>query len=153
MPPGKRAAEDSVGLKGPTTWTHTTSSSLHVTKDGHVLNEGDIQVGVSPYPISYRSIVPKATQCTNLLVPVYRLAASHIAYGSIRMEPVFHGNPGPIGGHGRGGLAIDGKLDVQKVDYPKLTTRLLEDVKSRSSSGGAGRSVSLRSMRRSWPAS
>src|SRR3954454_4223441 len=52
-------------------------------------NEGDIQVSPGgPYPISYRAIVPRAGECPNLLVPVC-LSSSHIAYGSIRMEPVF----------------------------------------------------------------
>ena len=60
----------------------------YVDKDGFVHNEGDIQIGVKPYGISYRSIVPKKSECENLLVPVC-LSASHIAYGSIRMEPVF----------------------------------------------------------------
>jgi hypothetical protein len=55
-------------------------------KDGKVRNEGDVQTGnVPPYPISYRAIVPKKAQCENLLVPVC-LSASHIAYGSIRMD-------------------------------------------------------------------
>jgi len=54
-----------------------------------VRNEGNIQVGgFSPYPISYKSIVPRRGEAANLFVPVC-LSASHIAYGSIRMEPVF----------------------------------------------------------------
>lgn len=57
--------------------------------DGMVKNEGDVQVRIpKPYPISYRAILPKQNECSNLLVPVC-LSASHIAYGSIRMEPVF----------------------------------------------------------------
>jgi hypothetical protein len=60
-----------------------------IVVDGMVKNEGDVQVGgFPPYPVAYRSIIPKKIQCKNLLVPVC-LSASHIAYGSIRMEPVF----------------------------------------------------------------
>jgi hypothetical protein len=60
-----------------------------IDEEGHVRNEGDIQVGPGgPYPISYGSIIPKKEDCTNLFVPV-AVSASHIAYGSIRMEPVF----------------------------------------------------------------
>jgi len=64
---------------------------LLVKKDGKyiVKNEGNVEIGGGlPYPISYRSIIPKEEECKNLLVPVC-LSASHIAYGSIRMEPVF----------------------------------------------------------------
>jgi hypothetical protein len=61
----------------------------YVDSTGHVRNEGDVQVGgFPPYKIAYRSIRPKQRQCENLLVPTC-LSASHIAYGSIRMEPVF----------------------------------------------------------------
>ena len=84
---GQRVAEDSVGLAAYTMDSHNVQR--YVDAEGHARNEGDVQVGgFPPYPISYRSIVPKAAECTNLLVPVC-LSASHIAYGSIRMEPVF----------------------------------------------------------------
>src|SRR5258705_1327529 len=94
--------------------------------DEHVQarNEGDIQVGVSPYPIPYRAIIPKESECTNLFAPV-ALSASHIAYGSIRMEPVFM-----VLGQSAATAAvqsIDGGMSVQKVDYVKLRERLLAD--------------------------
>ena len=82
----KKVVEDSVGMGAYNMDSHNVQR--YVAKDGRVLNEGDIQTGTRPYPVSYRSIHPKASECTNLLVPVC-LSASHIAYGSIRMEPVF----------------------------------------------------------------
>jgi hypothetical protein len=97
----------------------------YVTSDGFVQNEGDIQVSPGgPYQISYKSIVPKAGECPNLLVPVC-LSCSHIAYGSIRMEPVFMvlGQSAATAAC----LAIDNKVDVQKVEYSKLKERLLKD--------------------------
>jgi hypothetical protein len=120
---GTRTAEDSVGLAAYGMDSHNVQR--YSTKDGSVLNEGDVQVGVAgPYPIAYRSVVPKAAECTNLLVPVC-LSASHIAYGSIRMEPVFMvlGQSAATAA----AFAIDGKSDVQKVDYDKLRKRLLDD--------------------------
>lgn len=94
----------------------------YVTADGYVQNEGDIGVHVPrPYEISYRSIVPKADQCVNLLVPVC-LSSSHIAYGSIRMEPVFM-----ILGHSAAAaavLAINGEITVQEVSYENLAEQL-----------------------------
>ncbi len=120
---GQRVAEDSVGLAAYGMDSHNVQR--YVTKDGAVLNEGDVQVGVAgPYPISYRSLVPKATECTNLFVPVC-LSASHIAYGSIRMEPVFMvlGQSSATAAV----FAIDGKLDVQKIEYTKLRERLQAD--------------------------
>jgi hypothetical protein len=96
-----------------------------IVKNGRVENEGDVQVPpMKPYPISYRALIPKAAECDNLFVPVC-LSASHIAYGSIRMEPVFM-----IMGQSAAtaaSMAIDDKLAVQKVDYAKLRERLLAD--------------------------
>jgi hypothetical protein len=120
---GQRLAEDSVGLAAYTMDSHNTQR--YVTADGHVRNEGDVQVGgFPPYPISYRAIVPKAEECGNLLVPVC-LSASHISYGSIRMEPVFMvlGQSAATAA----ALAIDANVPVQQVDYAKLRERLLRD--------------------------
>jgi hypothetical protein len=101
------------------------NTQRYVTREGHVLNEGDVQVGgFPPYPISYRALVPRAAQCTNLLVPVC-LSASHISYGSIRMEPVFMvlGQSAATAAV----FAIEDGVAVQKVDYRKLRGRLLGD--------------------------
>jgi hypothetical protein len=120
---GSRRAEDSVGLAAYTMDSHNIQR--YVTDEGFVLNEGDVQVGgFPPYPISYRSLIPRADQCSNLLVPVC-LSASHIAYGSIRMEPVFLG----LGQSAAtaASLAIEEKVPVQEVDYVKLRKRLLQD--------------------------
>ncbi|MGA2254999.1 MAG: FAD-dependent oxidoreductase [Thermoguttaceae bacterium] len=120
---GRRVAADSIGLGAYGMDSHNTQR--YVDGQGHVRNEGDIQVGVAgPYTISYRSIVPKAAECTNLLAPVC-LSATHIAYGSIRMEPVFM-----VLGQSAATAAVqavrDG-VDVQQVDYPRLRARLLND--------------------------
>src|ERR1019366_4100483 len=120
---GARSAEDAIGLAAYTMDSHNIQR--YVTKEGFVRNEGDVQVGgFPPYPIAYGSIVPKAAECTNLFVPVC-LSASHISYGSIRMEPVFMG----LGQSSAtaAALAIDGKIEVQAVDYAKLKERLLAD--------------------------
>ena len=97
----------------------------YVDANGHARNEGDIQINPGgPYQISYDAIVPKTTECTNLLVPIC-LSSSHIAYGSIRMEPVFMilGQSAATAAS----LAIDDRLDVQNVDYSKLQAQLLAD--------------------------
>ncbi len=97
----------------------------YVDAGGHARNEGDIQINPGgPYQISYDAIVPKTAECTNLLVPIC-LSSSHIAYGSIRMEPVFMilGQSAATAAS----LAIDDRLDVQDVDYSKLRARLLAD--------------------------
>ena len=83
----RRPTPDSIGMGSYTIDSHNVQR--YVDSQGHARNEGDIQVSPGgPYPIGYGAIVPKAGECTNLLVPVC-LASSHIAYGSIRMEPVF----------------------------------------------------------------
>ncbi len=89
-----------------------------VEKDGKLMvkNEGDVERGGGrPYPISYRSLTPKREECVNLLVPVC-LSASHIAYGSIRMEPVFMG----MGQSSGLAAAMAGKGAVQDVDVSKI---------------------------------
>src|SRR6185369_3335947 len=119
---GTTVARDSVGLAAYNMDSHNCQ---RIVKNGRVENEGDVQVPpMKPYPISYHAIIPKANECENLLVPVC-LAASHIAYGSIRMEPVFMilGQSAATAGC----LAIEGKSSVQKVNYEKLRERLLAD--------------------------
>jgi hypothetical protein len=90
-----------------------------------VQNEGDIGVPTrGPYEIAYGSLVPKRGQCDNLLVPVC-LSSSHIAFGSIRMEPVFMilGQSAATAAS----LAIDANQPVQDVPYARLRERLLKD--------------------------
>jgi hypothetical protein len=93
---------------------------------GQVRNEGDVQSVLKggPYRLDYGCIVPKASECVNLLVPVC-VSASHIAYGSIRMEPVFM-----ILGQSAGtaaALAVQDRVPVQQVDYAKLRAQLLAE--------------------------
>ncbi len=120
---GRQIAEDPVGLAAYTMDSHNVQR--YVDADGHVRNEGDVQVGgFPPYPISYRSIVPKRSECTNLLVPVC-LSASHIAFGSIRMEPVFM-----VLGESAATAAVqslDADVDLQALDYARLSERLQAD--------------------------
>ncbi len=120
---GTRAAEDPVGLGAYGMDSHHVQR--YVDPSGHARNEGDVQVGgFSPYPISFRSIVPKRAECGNLLVPVC-LSATHISYGSIRMEPVFM-----VLGQSAATAAVQAihdKADVQAIDYARLRARLLAD--------------------------
>jgi hypothetical protein len=119
----KKDTPTSVGMGSYNMDSH--NCARYVTPEGFVQNEGDVQVSPGgPYRISYRSIVPKSGECPNLLVPVC-VSSSHIAYGSIRMEPVFMvlGQSAATAAC----IAIDDKVDVQKVDYEKLKKRLLAD--------------------------
>ncbi|MEF3305738.1 FAD-dependent oxidoreductase [Paenibacillus sp. GYB003] len=119
---GYQAAEDTIGFASYGMDSH---NCRRIVLDGRCVNEGDVEIPVpAPYPISYRAIVPKGDECTNLLVPVC-LSASHIAYGSIRMEPVFM----VLGQSAATAAALalaDGRA-VQDVDYARLRQRLLAD--------------------------
>jgi hypothetical protein len=119
----KAKAEDPAGLAAYTMDSH---NCRRIVRDEHVENEGDVQVGgFPPYPISYRSLVPKETECSNLTVPVC-LSATHISYGSIRMEPVFMilGQTAATASC----MSIDRKTAVQKISYPDLRKRLEADL-------------------------
>lgn len=97
----------------------------YVDDKGHARNEGDIQRNPGgPYPIDYGAIIPKKKECQNLLVPV-AVSSSHIAYGSIRMEPVFM-----ILGQSSATAAcmsLDANIAVQDLPFDKLEARLLAD--------------------------
>lgn len=119
----KREVPNPVGMGSYAMDSHNVQR--YVTAEGFVQDEGDIGVSPdAPYSISYGSIIPKKEECTNLLVPVC-VSSSHIAYGSIRMEPVFM-----ILGQSAAkaaSLAIDKNLAVQDVDYALLKQELLKD--------------------------
>ena len=113
---------ESIGMGSYHIDSHNTQR--YVTSEGYVQNEGDIGVKPpGPYRISYGSIVPKKEECTNLFVPVC-VSSSHIAYGSIRMEPVFMilGQSAAVAAC----LAIDEKCAIQDVSYNQLK-KLLEN--------------------------
>lgn len=120
---GRVVADDSIGMAAYTMDSHNTQR--YVDQNGHARNEGNVEVGgFPPYPISYRSIIPKQNECENLLVPVC-LSASHIAFGSIRMEPVFM-----VLGQSAATAAmqsIEQQVAVQKIDAAKLQTQLSAD--------------------------
>ncbi|GGA92043.1 FAD-dependent oxidoreductase [Ornithinibacillus halotolerans] len=117
---GTQTVADSIGLASYQMDSHHVR---RVVIDGRVVNEGDIQIPVSPFAISYQSIRPKAEECTNLLVPVC-LSSSHIAYGSIRMEPVFMmlGQSAAVAAS----LSIKKETTVQDVNYEELREELLQ---------------------------
>ncbi|WP_339700274.1 FAD-dependent oxidoreductase [Algoriphagus aquimarinus] len=119
----KKPTPESVGMGSYTIDSHNIQR--YVDENGHVQNEGDIGVPLpGPYEIAYGSLVPKKEECTNLLVPV-AVSASHIAFGSIRMEPVFMilGQSATTAAI----LALDEGIAVQDVSYEKLKKRLLDD--------------------------
>ena len=117
----KSPTPKSIGMGSYTMDSHNVQR--YIKPDGFVQNEGDIGVSTNgPYAISYGTLVPKKEECKNLLVPVC-LSSSHIAFGSIRMEPVFM-----ILGQSAAAaavLAIDENTVVQDVDYNKLKDVLL----------------------------
>jgi len=113
---GKTNVPQPIGMGSYSLDSH--NAQRFVTKEGYVQNEGDIGVHPDkPYSIAYGAILPKETECANLLVPVC-VSSSHIAYGSIRMEPVFM-----ILGQSAAAaavLAIENNVSPQKLPYEKL---------------------------------
>jgi hypothetical protein len=119
---GKKVVSDPIGMGAYKMDSHNTQ---RIVVEGMVKNEGNVEVGrFPPYPISYRSITPKRTECTNLLVPV-ALSASHIAFGSIRMEPVFMVLAQSAATAAV--QAIDKNKAIQDIDYSALKKQLLKD--------------------------
>ncbi|OJV38264.1 MAG: xanthan lyase [Bacteroidia bacterium 43-41] len=120
---GKVNVTDPVGMGSYTMDSHNIQR--YVTDKGYVQNEGDVGIHPGkPYKISYGSIIPKKEECTNLLSPVC-VSSSHIAFGSIRMEPVFM-----ILGQSAAAaacLAIDQQEAVQEIDYAQLKEKLLNE--------------------------
>ena len=124
---GKSETPRSIGMGSYTMDSHHVQRYVAKDENGmaYVQNEGDVQVHPGePYQISYGSIIPKADECSNLLVPIC-LSSSHIAFGSIRMEPVFmilaqSAATAAV-------LAIEEDIPVQDISYDKLKTRLVED--------------------------
>lgn len=120
---GKTRVPEPIGMGSYALDAH--NAQRYVQSNGFVQNEGDIGVHPDkPYSIAYKSILPKATECKNLLVPVC-LSSSHIAYGSIRMEPVFMilGQSAATAAV----LSILHKVSPQKLKYETLKTVLLKD--------------------------
>src|SRR5918992_535189 len=114
---------DSVGMGSYTIDSHNVQR--YITPDGFVQNEGDIGVSTKgPYQLAYGALVPKKGEADNLLVPVC-VSSSHIAFGSIRMEPVFMilgQSAAPAAA-----LALDAGVAVQDLPYARLRERLVKD--------------------------
>ena len=118
---GRKSARDPVALGSFGMDSHVVQR--FVAELGFCVGDGVIwRVPPKPYGISYRSIIPRKGECGNLFSPIC-LGASHVAHGSIRMEPVFMAlsQSAAIAA----GLAIDGNVSVQEVAYPALHERLL----------------------------
>lgn len=119
---GEETVGDAIGMAAYGMDSHNCQ---RIVTNGMVKNEGDVQFhGFPPYPISYQSITPKREECVNLLVPVC-VSSTHIAFGSIRMEPVFM-----VLGQSAGvaaAQAIDEGTSVQEIDVQRLRKKLKED--------------------------
>ena len=118
----REVVQDAVGMAAYGMDSHNTQ---RIVVNGMVKNEGNVEVGgFQPYPVSFQSITPREEECNNLVVPIC-LSASHIAYGSIRMEPVFMvlGQSAATAA----ALAIDQSVSVQDVPYEKLKERIVSD--------------------------
>mgnify|MGYP005843047143 FL=1 len=120
----KRIAKDSIGLGSYNMDSHNVQR--YITEEGYVQNEGNLEYSPGgPYAISYGSLTPKREECTNLLVCCNGISASHIAFGSIRMEPVFMilGQSSAAAAD----IAINRNGIVQDVPYSELRQQLLKE--------------------------
>ncbi|VXB01442.1 FAD dependent oxidoreductase [Maribacter litoralis] len=120
---GKKKVLKPIGMGSYAMDSHNVQR--YITKEGYVQNEGDLGIEPdAPYQIHLGTILPKQDECKNLLVPA-AVSSSHIAFGSIRMEPVFM-----ILGQSAGTLAamaIDADINIHDVDYTALKEQLLKD--------------------------
>jgi hypothetical protein len=120
---GKRPVTRPVGMGSYTLDSHNVQR--YVTSEGFVQNEGDLGVKAPrPYQIDLGSLLPKKDECKNLLVPVC-ISCTHIAFGSIRMEPVFM-----ILGQSAGtiaAMAVDGRKEIHDLAYEDIKVRLEAD--------------------------
>jgi hypothetical protein len=118
----RKPTPDPVGMGSYTIDSHNVQR--YITPEGYVQNEGDIGVGIKPYAIAYGALVPRRGDAGNLFSPVC-LSSSHIAFGSIRMEPVFMilGQSAATAAV----MAIEKNLAVQDVPYAELRERLKAD--------------------------
>lgn len=115
----RRKPDDPIGMGSYNMDSHNCQRFI---RDGRVMNEGDVQLPpAGPYGVSYRSIVPSHGECGNLAVPVC-LSASHIAFGSVRMEPAFMvlAESAVLAVK----LALDRSCDLQEVPFSELRPRL-----------------------------
>jgi hypothetical protein len=121
---GREIAPKSVGLGSYGTDVHEIR---RIVKDGVVTREGKIasgRDGAPPYAVGYDAIVPRLSECENLFV-TFALSCSHVAFASIRMEPVFMVTSQSAATAAV--MAIEDQVPVQKLDYEKLRVRLLKD--------------------------
>ncbi len=120
---GNSPVKKSIGMGSYTMDSHNIQR--YITPEGFVQNEGDIGVHPKhPYKIDLGTIMPKKEECSNLLVPV-AVSSSHIAYGSIRMEPVFM-----ILGQSAGtvaAMALEKNIDMYDLTYEEIRKKLIED--------------------------
>ena len=119
---GEREVPEPIGMGSYTMDSHNVQR--YITPEGFVENEGDLGVPVTNYRIALGAILPRKGECGNLVVPV-AVSASHIAFGSIRMEPVFM-----ILGQAAGtvaSLSVDNGTDVQDLPYEKVRMKLSSD--------------------------
>lgn len=124
---GRKKTDKSIGMGSYTMDSHNVQRYVAIDESGkpHVLNEGDFQIDIKkPYQISYEAILPKRIECENLIVPVC-LSASHVAFSSIRMEPVFMilGQSAATAA----ALAVGKEISLHSLTYSDLREQLLKD--------------------------